>query len=154
MHVTDATETTEGGGEDAPKVTWNQEMFTDAEAVEQLHPKIRRMIKAELKSHTDTTRAKGQAKAQKRAAAQRMMNALQKMDNDFEQWMSEMLLDYSKAEVSQLILSKANQKHATMKGQTKTKMKKKTTKKMGLGKFVKSCIKFLVHNLQLSLLAQ
>ena len=129
-----------GDGKDAPRVVWDQKMFTDAEAVEQLHPKIRRLIKAELKSHTDTTRAKGQAKAQKRAEAQRMMQALSKMDDDFEQWMSEMLLDHSKAEVSQMIMSKANKKHAKMKGQTKTKMGKNTTKKMGLGKFIKATI--------------
>ena len=127
MHVTDATETTEGDGEDAPKVIWDQEMFTDAEAVAQLHPKIRRLIKAEMKSHSDNTRAKGQAKAQKKAEAERMMDALSKMDKDFEQWMAQMLLDHSKAEVSQMILSKANKKHARMKGRAKTKTTKKKT---------------------------
>ena len=66
MHVTDATEATEVEDEDAPKVVWDQEMFTDAEAVAQLHPKIRRLIKAEMLSHSDNSKAKGQARAQKK----------------------------------------------------------------------------------------
>ena len=65
VHVTDATDATEGEGEDSPKVVWDQEMFTDADAVAQLHPKIRRLIKAEMKSHSDMTKTKTQAKAQK-----------------------------------------------------------------------------------------
>ena len=131
--------TTEGDGPDAPKVTWDQEMFTDAEAVEQLHPKIRRMIKADLKSHRDNTKAKGQAKAQKKAEAQRMMDALSKMDKDFEQWMAQMLLDHTKAEVSQMIVSKVNKKHARMKGRSKTMTTTKhgqTTKQLGLSNFI------------------
>ena len=58
MHVTDATYATEGEGEDGPKVVWDQEMFTDADAVAQLHPKIRRLVKAEMRSHSDMTTAK------------------------------------------------------------------------------------------------
>ena len=147
VHVADATETTEGDGEDAPKVTWDQKMFTDAEAVEQLHPKIRRMIKAEMKSHSDNTKAKGQAKAQKRAEAKRMMDALSKMDKEFEEWMAQMLLDHTKAEVSQMIVSKANKKHARMKGRSKTMTTTKhakTTKKLGLSKFIKAFFFILI----------
>ena len=57
MDVIDATE--DGGNDgEGPKVEWHQEMFTDADAVQQLHPKIRRLIKAEMKSHSDMTKAK------------------------------------------------------------------------------------------------
>ena len=142
VHVTDATETTEGDGEDAPKVTWDQKMFTDAEAVEQLHPKIRRMIKAEMKSHSDNTKAKGQAKAQKRAEAKRMMDALSRMDKEFEEWMAQMLLDHTKVEVSQMIMAKANKKHGQRKGRAKAKAK--TTKKMVLSKFIKAGIPLII----------
>ena len=43
VHVTDATDATDGG--EGPKVEWQQEMLTDADAVQQLHPKIRRLIR-------------------------------------------------------------------------------------------------------------
>ena len=143
VHVTDATETTEGDGEDAPKVTWDQKMFTDAEAVEQLHPKIRRMIKAEMKSHSDNTKAKGQTKAQKKAEARRMMDALSKMDKEFEEWMAQMLLDHTKAEVSQMILAKANKKQGQRKGRAKAKAN--TTKKIALSKFIKATYRFFFN---------
>ena len=104
VHVIDATDDTDGA--EGPSVQWQQEMFTDADAVQQLHPKIRRLIKAELKSHSNMAKAKRQAKAQKEAEAERMMTALQTMDQDFEVWMGQMLLDNSRVDVSQMILPK------------------------------------------------
>ena len=92
------------------------------------------MIKAEMQSHSDNTKAKGQAKAQKKAEAQRMMHTLSTMDKDFEKWMAQMLLDHTKAEVSQMIMAKANKKHTQRKGRAKAK----TTKKKGLHKFIKA----------------
>ena len=132
MHVTDATDATDGG--EGPKVEWQQEMFTDADAVQQVHPKIRRMIKAHLKSHSDNTKARRQAKAQKQAEAERMMGALQTMDKDFQEWMGQMLLDNTRVEVSEMILPHANKKHAKMKKAPEAKGKAK----MVLHKFIKA----------------
>ena len=75
VHVIDATDATDatadgGDGGEGPKVEWQQEMFTDADAVQQLHPKIRRLIKAQLKSHSDTTKAKNRRKLRNRLRRQ------------------------------------------------------------------------------------
>ena len=77
--------------------------------------------------------------AQKKAEAQRMMHALSTMDTDFEKWMAQMLLDHTKAEVSQMILSKANKKHAA---QRRAKAKAKTTTKKGMHKFIKATYRY------------
>ena len=142
VHVTDATEDTDaiaddGKGAEGPRVQWNQEMFSDADAVGQLHPKIRRLIKAQLKSHSDPTKMKRQAAAQKAAEADRMMKALKTMDKDFDEWLTQMLLDNTRVEVSKMILSQANKKHAKMK-----KAPRATgVAKKGLHKFIKAFFK-------------
>ena len=88
VHVTDVT------GEDEPGVKWDQSLFTDADALAQLHPKMRRLIAAEMDSHSDMTKFKSRGTSQKKAEAERLKAALKTMDEDFDRWCTEMLLDH------------------------------------------------------------
>ena len=55
------------------------------------------------------------------------------MDEDFEEWMGQMLLDNTRVEVAKMILPQANKKHAQRKA-----AKAKVKAKMGLHKFIQA----------------
>ena len=48
---------------DEPDMVWEQSLFTDADAIASLHPKVRRLIRAEITPHSDTAKMRSGAKA-------------------------------------------------------------------------------------------